>query len=96
MPMLDDWPHHNGIVANNTVSGDGKMRFFVWDQAIVLWTTHGKGATKIVSTEAMVLGALFQKMRTSAEFRLLFADRVYKHCFNRWSAEHFRFTESLS
>ena len=76
---VDDWPHHNGIVANNTVSGDGKMRFFVWDQAISL-DAHGKGPGKIDDSRGV--GAIFQKMRTSDEFRMLFADRVYKHCFN--------------
>ncbi len=75
----EDWPHHNGIVANNTVSGDGKMRFFVWDQAISL-DSHGKALEKIDNSNGV--GAIFQKMRTSEEFRLLFADRVYKHCFN--------------
>jgi hypothetical protein len=75
----EDWPHHNGIVVNNTVSGDGKMRFFVWDQAIVL-DYHGRGAGKINNGNGA--GAIFQKMRQSAEFRLLFADRVQKHLFN--------------
>jgi hypothetical protein len=75
----EDWPHHNGIVANNTVSGDGKMRFFAWDQEISL-DSHGKASEKINNSNGA--GAIFQKMRTSEEFRLLFADRVYKHCFN--------------
>jgi hypothetical protein len=75
----EDWPHHNGYAAANPVSGDGKFRFFVWDQEIVL-DYHGRAASRIDSTGGV--GALFQKMRTSEEFRLLFADRVYKHCFN--------------
>jgi hypothetical protein len=41
---------------------------------------HGRAAARIDSSGGA--GAVFQKMRTSAEFRLLFADRVYKHCFN--------------
>ncbi len=75
----EDWPHHNGHAAANAVNGDGRFRFFVWDQEIVL-DYHGRGASRINSTSGA--GALFQKMRTSEEFRLLFADRVYKHCFN--------------
>jgi len=75
----EDWPHHNGYAAVNTVSGDGKYRFFVWDQEIVL-DKHGLGATRIDRTGGA--GSVFQNMRTSEEFRLLFADRVYKHCFN--------------
>ncbi|MFA5252236.1 MAG: chitobiase/beta-hexosaminidase C-terminal domain-containing protein [Phycisphaerae bacterium] len=75
----EDWPSHNGIAATNAVSGDGKLRFFVWDQEIAL-DYHGRAAQKIDDSSGV--GALFQKMRTSAEFRLLFADRFQKHCFN--------------
>ena len=75
----EDWPHHNGYAAANAKSGDGKFRFFVWDQEIVL-DYHGRAASRI--DNASGAGAVFQKLRTSAEFRLLFADRVYKHCFN--------------
>jgi hypothetical protein len=75
----EDWPHHNGYAAANATSGDGKFRFFVWDQEIVL-DYHGRAASRIDNANGA--GAVFQKVRTSAEFRLLFADRVYKHCFN--------------
>ncbi|MBN1818534.1 MAG: lamin tail domain-containing protein, partial [Sedimentisphaerales bacterium] len=75
----EDWPHHNGYAAVNAVSHDGKFRFFVWDQEIVL-DYHGRMASRIDSTGGV--GDVFQKMRASEEFRLLFADRVYKHCFN--------------
>ncbi|MBN1360368.1 MAG: chitobiase/beta-hexosaminidase C-terminal domain-containing protein [Sedimentisphaerales bacterium] len=75
----EDWPHHNGYAAANAASDDGKFRFFVWDQEIVL-DYHGRAASRIDSTGGV--GDLFQKMRTSDQFRLLFADRVYRHCFN--------------
>lgn len=75
----EDWPHHNGFAGANPVSGDGKFRFFVWDQEIVL-DYHGRAAQRIDNANGV--GALFQKLRTSEEFRLLFADRVYEHCFN--------------
>ncbi len=75
----EDWPHHNGYAGANAISGDGRYRFFVWDQEIVL-DYHGRAASRIDNNRGA--GELFQKMRTSKEFRLLFADRVYKHCFN--------------
>jgi hypothetical protein len=75
----EDWPHHNGYAAANAAGGDGRFRFFVWDQEIVL-DYHGRAASRIDNTRGA--GSVFQKMRTSKEFRLLFADRVYKHCFN--------------
>ncbi len=75
----EDWPHHNGNAAVNAISGDGRFRFFVWDQEIVL-DYHGRAASRITSADGV--GALFQKMRASSEFCLLFADRVSKHCFH--------------
>ena len=75
----EDWPSHNGIAATNAVSGDGKLRFLVWDQEIAL-DYHGRAAQRIDDSSGV--GALFQKMRTSTEFQLLFADRFQKHCFN--------------
>ncbi|NQV31516.1 MAG: CotH kinase family protein, partial [Phycisphaeraceae bacterium] len=75
----EDWPHHNGYAAANAISGDGRYRFFVWDQEIVL-DYHGRAASRIDNNNGA--GELFQKMRTSKEFRLLLADRVYKHCFH--------------
>ncbi len=75
----EDWPHHNGYAVANAASGDGKFRFFVWDQEIVL-DYHGRAASRIDNSAGV--GGLFQKMRTSEEFCLFFADRVYKHCFN--------------
>jgi hypothetical protein len=75
----EDWPGHNGHAGANPVSGDGKFRFFVWDQEIVL-DYHGRAADRVDSSGGA--GTLFQKMRTSAEFKLLFADRFQKHCMN--------------
>ena len=73
----EDWPHHNGYAAANPVSGDGRFRFWCWDQEIVLdkfsWNRYGNSSGA---------GAPFQRLRRNAEFRMLFADRVQKHLFN--------------
>ncbi len=73
----EDWPHHNGDAAANVGSGDGKYRFWCWDQEIVLdkfsWNRYGNSSGA---------GAPFQRLRRNAEFRMLFADRVQKHLFN--------------
>ena len=70
----EDWPHHNGYAAANTNSGDGRFRFFVWDQEIVLdkfsWNRYDRSDG---------VGALFQKLRQNPEFRLIFADQAQKH-----------------
>lgn len=72
----EDWPHHNGYAATCPAIGF-PWRFFVWDQEIVL-DNHQMNRFD-VNTGA---GALFQKLRSFPEFRLLFADRVNKHLFN--------------
>ncbi|MDA7882540.1 CotH kinase family protein, partial [Akkermansiaceae bacterium] len=73
----EDWPHHNGYAAANFASGDGKFRFQVWDQEIALdhysrnRYDDGRGG-----------GAPFQRLRQLEDFRILFADRTYKHMFD--------------
>ena len=73
----EDWPHHNGYAAANFASGDGKFRFQVWDQEIALdhysrnRYDDGRGG-----------GAPFQRLRQLEDFRMLFADRTYKHMFD--------------
>jgi hypothetical protein len=73
----EDWPHHNGYAAANPLSGDGRFRFFVWDQEIALdkfsWNPYFK---------ADGAGGVFQKLKQSTAFKNLFADRVQKHLFN--------------
>jgi autotransporter-associated beta strand protein len=76
----EDWPHHNGYASVNAVSGDGKIRFTVWDQEIALnkfsWNRYN--SNNGVNTP----GTLFQRLRLNPAFRLLFADRVKKHMFD--------------
>jgi len=73
----EDWPHHNGYAAANFASGDGRFRFQVWDQEIALdhysrnRYDDGRGG-----------GAPFQRLRQLEDFRMLFADRTYKHMFD--------------
>lgn len=73
----EDWPSHNGYAAVNAVSGDGKYRFFVWDQEIALdkfsWNRY---------SDARGGAAPFQRLRLNDEFLILFADRVQKQMFN--------------
>jgi autotransporter-associated beta strand protein len=76
----EDWPHHNGYAAANPVSGDGKFRFWVWDQEIALdkfsWNRYNS------NSGSNSPGTLFQRLRLNPEFRLLFADRVKKQMFD--------------
>jgi hypothetical protein len=74
----EDWPSHNWYASRRRDVPD-LWNFHVWDQEIALDnTTHNR----IGASNAGTPGQLFQYLRTSPEFRLLFADRVQKHCFN--------------
>lgn len=73
----EDWPEKNSYAAANAISGDGKYRFNVWDQEIVLdkysWNRYNSSGTGLQP---------FLRLRLNEDFRMLFADRVYKHMFD--------------
>lgn len=73
----EDWPEKNSYAAANAASGDGKYRFNIWDQEIVLdkftWNRYNSTNT---GTQP------FLRLRQNEDFRMLFADRVYKHMFD--------------
>jgi hypothetical protein len=84
-----DWPHNNWRAARERVAG-GKFRFYVWDAEGAFGLT-GRAASNFDSfstTDSGLLTAtaeiptLYQRLRNSAEFRLLWADRVHKHFYN--------------
>ncbi len=76
----EDWPRTNGYAAVNSSTGDGKYRFWVWDQEIVLdkftwdYYTSARGSSMPVGGSKF-----FGFLRQNPEFMSRFADRVYKH-----------------
>ena len=79
----EDWPQFNGYAAVNTASGDGKYRFFVWDQEIILdkfnWDRY-----KTDRAGRDYQGALqfFQFLIQVDDFKTLLADRVHMHLYD--------------
>ena len=73
----EDWPVKNSYAAANAISGDGRYRFNVWDQEIALdkytWNRYNENGTGLVP---------FQRLRQNEDFKMLFADRVFKHMFD--------------
>ena len=84
-----DWPQNNWRAARERAPG-GKFRFYVWDAEGAFAENGGGGrAPGSYSTFASDLlpgtaeiPMLYRRMTNSAEFRLLWADRVHKHFFN--------------
>lgn len=73
----EDWPVKNSYAAANAISGDGRYRFNVWDQEIALdkytWNRYNENGTGLVP---------FQRLRQNEDFKMLFADRAFKHMFD--------------
>ncbi len=75
-----DWPHKNySMMRDRTDASDG-FKFLMWDSE---WSLGLRSAVSInrVNVSAGV-AAPYSNLRSSAEFRMLFADRIHKHFFN--------------
>ncbi|MCX5674282.1 MAG: lamin tail domain-containing protein, partial [Planctomycetota bacterium] len=73
-----DWDNHNWYAARKREPGAG-YKFFTWDSERTLEDiNHDKTAV----CENLKPSRLYWQLRANPEFRLLFADRVYKHLFN--------------
>ena len=81
-----DWPDFNWF-AGHRVNAPSPVRFFVWDSeltwesgpAAAAWV-HPRFRAEEESSEASMVG-LWHSLRKSKEFMTLFADRVFRHCF---------------
>ena len=94
---MGDWPHNNYVMARER-SSTGKWFFTVWDGegafgsfgTTTRWNnfTSGTGGSIIVNnnqaseTIDKAIRILYTLLRTSPEFKQLFADRLQKHFFN--------------
>ena len=77
-----DWPHNNWRAARH--KPDGKFRLYAWDSehAFQASTSHNTIANELGESNAADIAVLFNKLRKSREFQLIFADRVHKHLYN--------------
>jgi hypothetical protein len=76
----NDWPFKNYYFGReNSPDSDG-FKFFMWDAEWSLLLRSNNSISLI--NNASNVARPFQDLRASAEFRLLFADRVHKHLFN--------------
>jgi hypothetical protein len=72
----DDWPGNNWGAARKRGSDSSGFKFFSWDAELAF------SAGDIVTALTGGVAAPYGYLRQNQEFRLLFADHVYKHCFN--------------
>ncbi|MSU62355.1 MAG: hypothetical protein EXS31_08165 [Pedosphaera sp.] len=84
----DDWPHNNTRAAREKAPG-AKFRFYPWD-AEFAFTSHEVSYDTIARTLSTLsppwgttdYQAMFNSLKKSPEFKLLFADRVHRAFFN--------------
>lgn len=77
----DDWPRHNWYATRRRLPG-GLFRFHSWDAEHVLKSTS-INQTGVSNTNSPA--EIYSLLRQNAEFRLLFADHVHRHFFNKGS-----------
>jgi hypothetical protein len=70
-----DWPEKNWYAVRRQVGNEG-FKFIVWDSEVCL----DRGRNRVGAHDG--IAAPYAALRRNAEFRVLFADHVYKYCFN--------------
>lgn len=73
-----DWPGRNWWVGRNRNDGDG-FHFYPWDSETAL-DVSGLETDRTAVTDSVAQP--YAAVRTNADFRMLFADRVYKHFYH--------------
>jgi hypothetical protein len=73
-----DWPGRNWWVGRDRNDGDG-FHFFPWDSETAL-DIAGVSEDRTGVTDSVARP--YAAVRTNADFRILFADRVYRHFYN--------------
>ncbi len=82
---MGDWPNNNWRAGRDQAAG-GIWRFVFWDAEWGMGI-YGRSPTGIncftdALNDSAEISRLYRSLRDSAEFRLLWADRVQKHFFN--------------
>ncbi|HLU39311.1 MAG TPA: lamin tail domain-containing protein, partial [Planctomycetota bacterium] len=82
-----DWPGNNWYVGNRFLPAPGKIRFYIWDCEDSWIRMPGRANDGAWLHPDLIAGTSFisriwQGVDNHADFLMLFADRVYKHCFN--------------
>jgi hypothetical protein len=74
-----DWDQHNWLAVRNRVQPGKGFQFFSWDAEHILENV-ASNILKINNTGNP--SELFQLLFKNSEFKILFADRIQKHCFD--------------
>ncbi len=87
-----DWPQNNWSAAAER-SDTGIWRFFVWDAEGTFESSQINSIRFAeLNSQSNANGQLYRALKTNADFRRLFGDRLYKHFYNggALTADHVR------
>ncbi|MBN8246880.1 MAG: CotH kinase family protein, partial [Verrucomicrobia bacterium] len=81
----DDWPNHNWWAGRRRGPESTGFQFFAWDQEISISSLvrqHSSWGPIYAQADAFNTPAyVYSRCRSNPEFRMRFADRVYRHLF---------------
>ncbi|OHB79874.1 MAG: hypothetical protein A2Z25_09110, partial [Planctomycetes bacterium RBG_16_55_9] len=75
-----DWAHQNWYATRNRVDPEGRWKYHSWDAEKGMQGLNDNVVGKDDGYGSPTY--LHQKLKSNAEYRLLFADRMYRHFFN--------------
>jgi hypothetical protein len=75
----NDWPDRNWYTGRNRANGDG-FKFYPWDSEWTVGLNSDVNADKTGASTAVAVP--YAACKANSEFRLRFADRVYRHFFD--------------
>jgi len=77
-----DWPQNNWAAASER-SGNGIWRFFIWDIEGAMFSNRlNQVRFGELKSQGNANARLYQALRVNSNFKMTFADRIYKHFFN--------------
>jgi hypothetical protein len=77
----NDWPDRNWYAGRDRVNGDG-FKFYPWDSEWIVGLDSDVNTDKTGVSSASTPAEPYAACKKNAEFRLRFADRVYRYFFN--------------
>jgi hypothetical protein len=81
-----DWPNKNFWFGRDRTGASGGFKFYLWDFENTMGNNRDRSPLEMVSPRAGITGSWVgephDRLRRLEEYRMEFADRVHRHCFN--------------
>lgn len=82
-----DWPNKNFWFGRDRTGASGGFKFYLWDFENTMGNNRDRSPLEMVSPRSDITGSWVgephDRLRRLDEYRMEFADRVHRHCFNQ-------------